>query len=244
MNGLPLLLGHRGTRVLRSTPENTLAAFDSALACGCDGFEFDVRRTADGEAVVVHDGKHRGIAVANTPGIQLKALPRLQDVLRTYGSRGFLDIELKVEGLESELLAALRANPPIRGYVVSSFLPEVITELRTRRSGIPLGIICETTAQLKRAATLPLEYLILKEPLISEGLVRDTHGAGKRILAWTVNQPESMLRLMKWEVDGLVSDDPALLVKTIHRDPGGIVEAPSKRARSASLGKRTKMRSR
>ena len=53
----PLLLGHRGARGLKSIPENTLAAFDRALADGCDGFEFDVRLTADGQAVVHHDPK-------------------------------------------------------------------------------------------------------------------------------------------------------------------------------------------
>jgi hypothetical protein len=45
----PLLLGHRGAR--RAAPENTLAAFDLALQHGCDGFEFDVRRTLDGRSL-------------------------------------------------------------------------------------------------------------------------------------------------------------------------------------------------
>ena len=54
-NSRLLRLGHRGARALTSIPENTLASFDRALADGCDGFEFDVRLTADGEAVVCHD---------------------------------------------------------------------------------------------------------------------------------------------------------------------------------------------
>ena len=56
---IPLLLGHRGARVGKSIPENTLASFDLALASGCDGFEFDVRLTADGQAVVA-------VAIADT----------------------------------------------------------------------------------------------------------------------------------------------------------------------------------
>ena len=235
MKGLPLLLGHRGTRVLRSSPENTFAAFETALARGCDGFEFDVRRTADGEAVVVHDAKHRGVTVAKAAGKQLKSLPHLRAVLEKYGSRCFLDIELKVKDLDSEVLAALRERPPIRGYVVSSFLPEVLLELRMRRSGIPLGIICETPAQLKRGVSLPVEYFILKEPLIREELVHEAHSEGKRILAWTVNKPERMLKFARWGVDGLVSDDPALLVKTMRGEAGP--EAPTKRAQSASAVK-------
>ena len=54
-NPRPLLLGHRGARMVRTIQENSVASFDRALADGCDGFEFDVRLTSDGEAVLWHD---------------------------------------------------------------------------------------------------------------------------------------------------------------------------------------------
>jgi len=56
----PLLLGHRGARAEKSIPENTLASFDCALAQGCDGFEFDVRLSADGQPVICHDTRVHG----------------------------------------------------------------------------------------------------------------------------------------------------------------------------------------
>src|SRR5579862_4241138 len=96
----PLLLGHRGARAMKTIPENTLASFDQALADGCDGFEFDVRLTADGQPVVCHDPRSGTIEIARTTAAQLSALPRLQDVLARYHDRAFLDIELKVAGLE------------------------------------------------------------------------------------------------------------------------------------------------
>ena len=95
----PLLLGHRGARGVRSIPENTLASFDRALADGCDGFEFDVQLSEDEEPVICHDPKFAGYAVARTPAKQLAQLPRLRDVLQRYRD-SFLDIELKVKGLE------------------------------------------------------------------------------------------------------------------------------------------------
>ncbi|MCX7750142.1 MAG: glycerophosphodiester phosphodiesterase family protein [Candidatus Bipolaricaulota bacterium] len=49
----PLNIAHRGARSV--APENTLAAARAAAALGADGWEFDVRRTADGELVLVHD---------------------------------------------------------------------------------------------------------------------------------------------------------------------------------------------
>jgi glycerophosphoryl diester phosphodiesterase len=51
----PLVVAHRGAAGLY--PENTLYAFRRALAdCRVDAFEFDVQVTADGHAVVLHDG--------------------------------------------------------------------------------------------------------------------------------------------------------------------------------------------
>ena len=60
----PLLLGHRGARALKSIPENTLASFDQALADGCDGFEFDVRLTADGTPAICHDPQSGSLEIA------------------------------------------------------------------------------------------------------------------------------------------------------------------------------------
>src|SRR5215470_928086 len=117
----PLLLGHRGARSTRSIPENTIASFDLALTHGCDGFEFDVRLTADGEAVVCHDPKSRGIEIASSKASQLTHLPLLAQVLERYSKTTFLNIELKVAGLEKTTALFLKQYVPRRGYVVSSF---------------------------------------------------------------------------------------------------------------------------
>jgi glycerophosphoryl diester phosphodiesterase len=217
MSGQPLLLGHRGTRVSKTAAENTLAAFDQALQFGCDGFEFDVRRTACGHAVICHDETVQGISVAEAACGQLQSLPRLADVLKAHAGRAFLDIELKVSGLESEILVALREHPPQHGYVVSSFLPEVLLDLRLRSAEIRLGLISDQKKTLDRWRELPVEYVIPKHTLITSKLVQAVHGAGKTILTWTVNDKKSMERLAGCGVDGIVSDDPQLLVKTFPR---------------------------
>lgn len=218
MLGHPLLLGHRGTRVSTTAAENSLAAFDLALQLGCDGFEFDVRRTACGAAVICHDEKVQGVSVAQAESAQLQSLPCLGDVLARYATRAFLDIELKVPGLESDTLVALREHPPERGYVVSSFLPEVLRELRLRSAEISLGFICDQKKVLDLWRELPVEFVIPKHPLITSQLVRAVHEAGKTILTWTVNDKKTLVRLADWGVDGIISDDPQLLVTTF---PGG-----------------------
>jgi glycerophosphoryl diester phosphodiesterase len=209
----PLLLGHRGAR--RSTlPENTFASFDLALQHGCGGFEFDVRLTGCGRAVICHDPNVDRIDVSQATANQLLHLPRIEETLSRYAQRAFLDIELKVPGLESKVLTALREYRMEDNYVVSSFLPEVVTELKTRNAHIQTGIICDQPGQLARFLELNTEYVIPHHSLITRKLVQEIHSNGKRVLAWTVNDRDSMLRLGEWEVDGIISDDTQLLVRT------------------------------
>ncbi|CAN5762978.1 glycerophosphodiester phosphodiesterase [soil metagenome] len=47
------VIAHRGSSA--EAPENTLPAFQAAAQCGADAIELDVRLTADGAPVVIHD---------------------------------------------------------------------------------------------------------------------------------------------------------------------------------------------
>ena len=212
----PLLLGHRGLRS-RSfrIRENTLAAFDLALKHGCDGFEFDVRLTADNRAVICHGSRFAGITIARAACKRLRALPLLEDVLSRYASRAFLDIELKVPSIEPYVLEAISKFPPQHGYVVSSFLPGVLVDLRRRSQSVPLGIICETGEQLSAWRELRVEYVIVHERLITPALMADVHAAGKKVFGWTINKKASMIRLANSGVDGIISDKTELLAATL-----------------------------
>lgn len=231
----PLLLGHRGAR-LPQLPENTFAAFDLALRAECDGFEFDVRGTGDGKLVVVHDARLRGLSVARSNYAELQqcwqegivprlplmqrhslsqeqlALANLPDVLQRYGARAFLDIELKVEGLEEVVLQALRQRRP-RRFVVSSFLPSVLRSLEEKDAQLPLGLICESARQLAQWPKLPVSYVIPHHKLASKKLLADLRQAGKKVIVWTVNQETDAREFAAQGVDGIVSDDPEMLAR-------------------------------
>jgi len=213
VSGRPLLLGHRGARGVKSIPENTLASFDRALADGCDGFEFDVRLTADGQAVVCHDPKVGNIQITAAARDAVKLLPRLEDVLQRYQGKAFLDIELKVAGLEESTLALLGKYPPRAGFVLSSFLPEVLRALRAADAAIPLGVICENRAELCRWRELQVEYVIVQWQLVTYGLLDEIKAANRKAIVWTVNEHEAMKRFASWGVDGIISDDTRLLVE-------------------------------
>jgi glycerophosphoryl diester phosphodiesterase len=211
----PILLGHRGARATRTIPENTIESFELALAHGCDGFEFDVRRTADGRAVICHDSTAGDLEISNAGPGSLEFLPTLKQVLARYAATAFLDIELKAPGLEHGLLSTLRAHPPQRGFVVSSFLPEVLVALAVLDQALPLGLLSETPSQLMRWNHSPAQCILPHFTQIDVDLCKAVHAAGKKIFAWTVNDNEVMHQLTEWGIDGIISDDTEALVNTL-----------------------------
>ena len=225
----PLLLGHRGVRPLPLSgtcaeglpAENTLAGFDYALANGCDGFEFDVRFTRDGRAVVCHDPQLDGKEISATDHSDLargrNELADLEGVLARFRDTAYLDVEVKIGGGEERVIAALRVNPPSRGYVVSSFFPDVLIRLRQLDAALPLGFICDRAEYVDLWTELPISVFIPQHELVSQEMIGAVHQGGLKLFTWTVNQRADLLRLAAWGVDGLICDDPALLARTFPR---------------------------
>ncbi|MGH7811056.1 MAG: glycerophosphodiester phosphodiesterase [Candidatus Binatia bacterium] len=112
----PAILAHRGASAF--APENTLAAFELALAQGADGIELDVTLSADGRVVVIHDatverttgarGRVRDLSLADLRALDAGSLfgeseekfrgekiPTLEEVFEALGGRTFINIELK-----------------------------------------------------------------------------------------------------------------------------------------------------
>lgn len=227
-HGRPLLLGHRGAR--SAAPENSLAAFDLALAHGCDGFEFDVRLTRDARPVICHDPRLAYRSVRRSTYSQLcerlgralppdiarpSLLPSLDDVLARFANRAWLDIEVKVAGLEKAVVDAVGRHGLRRNFCVSSFRLSVLEELRACDPDLPLGLLTDKRWRIARWDRYDAQVVIPHYRLVSRRLVEEVHAAGKLLIAWTVNSPRWMRRLADLGVDGVVSDDTELLRQTL-----------------------------
>jgi glycerophosphoryl diester phosphodiesterase len=112
----PWVIAHRGASA--DFPENTLPAFDAAVAANADAIELDVQRSKDGAAVVWHDRtlRHAGLPLRRVAGMTLPELrrldagaahgarfrgvriPTLDEVLDRYGGKLPLLLEVKLRG--------------------------------------------------------------------------------------------------------------------------------------------------
>ncbi len=159
------LIAHRGASGV--APENTLPAFEEAIRAGADAVEFDVRLTADGSVVVMHDDDVSRTtdgegSVSKLSAAQLRALdaaarhptwgvpekvPTLQEVLALIGDRVPVVIELKgaLDGqryisaaLVAEAIAPMIAS--IERVLVSSFEPQATEALRRLLPSVPTAV--------------------------------------------------------------------------------------------------------
>ena len=219
MSEKPLLLGHRGCRGRSVTVlpvENSLAAFEYALTNGCDGFEFDVRHTRDGRNVLWHDPKWHGMEIAATNYTDLAdgngiRLPLLEDALQRFGSRAFLDIELKIYGSEHSVVAAVKMHPPQNGFILSSFYPEILANLHELDPSLLLGFICDSDRAMAVWREMTVSVFLPQDAYVQPSLIDEVHTRGQQIMTWTVNDVRRMRELAEWGIDGIISDDPRFL---------------------------------
>jgi glycerophosphoryl diester phosphodiesterase len=167
------LYGHRGASAL--VPENTLEAFEQALADGATALELDVHRTADGHIVVAHDpdgARTAGVADrihdhglvevktwnvgAASGGGNRYAMPTLAEVLEEFPDNP-ISVDLKprdpaIVDLLHELIQAHRAAERV---TVGSFHDRLVHRLR--RDGYP-GPTALTRGEVAALRLLPLPF--------------------------------------------------------------------------------------
>jgi glycerophosphoryl diester phosphodiesterase len=217
--GAPLRLAHRGD--WREATENTLGAFDAALAIpGCDGLEFDVRGSADGVPFVIHDetlarvqGVARRVDDLTAAELATHGVPPLSAVLARCSSETFLDIELK-EDLATAVLPLVleaRGDPPAR-TVLSSFAPTVVAAIRSRRPTWPCWlnshVLGPGTIDLARelgCSAVAAEWHAIDAPAMAVA-----SDAGLDVAAWTVRRRSTSERLARLGVIAIIAEAEAL----------------------------------
>ncbi len=217
-----LLLAHRGDH--RRAPENTLAAFGAALAIpGIDGLELDVRASADGVAVVIHDAslarvQKRRIRASRLTVVELAAfrVPSLAEVLAACPPEVFLDVELK-EDLGEAALAPLRAarggsDGSVAGVVISAFDAAALATVRRLAPAWPcwLNTTWLSDRAIRRATALGCSGIAAEWHRIDAARASRCRAAGLDLAAWTVRDADARDRLASLGVVAACVEDAAL----------------------------------
>lgn len=205
------IIGHRGAA---NHTENTIPAFESAIEQKVDGIELDVRASSDGILAVVHDSVVGEHAVKSTPYATFKSLPNgyevplFVDVLKKFGKKTQLDIELKHDGIEEEAVALIKRYCNPEKTVVSGFNVESLSKVHDLLPEVQLGYIYNRTQDEGARHNCPVDIVIPQFRLASRELIDEVHDEGLTVWAWTVNEEDEVRRLVNLGVDGLITDHP------------------------------------
>ncbi|HEX2022531.1 MAG TPA: glycerophosphodiester phosphodiesterase family protein [Candidatus Thermoplasmatota archaeon] len=232
----PRVVGHRGSP--QEAPENTLASFRAALAAGAAAVELDARLTRDGEVVVFHDARLGRTAPGEAavesldarevvsldagswfaPAFASERVPTLAQALRAM-PQALVNVEIKADAanadaLPAAVLAVLRKENAVERALVSSFDPDLAAEY-AELSGRPAGAIAAfdpDPADLD--AWKDLAYVMLAREVAAGPGLDEALAAGKRVLVWTVNDPQEAKGLLARGASGVITDRPGPLLRS------------------------------
>ena len=237
----PFLFAHRGASA--HAPENTLAAFELALAQKADGIELDVKLSADGHVVVIHDptvdrttgahGRVKDISLAElrslgagsflSENFSSEKIPTLEEVFEAMGKRIFINVELtnynspRDQLVESVCMLVKKFN--LQKHVMfSSFFASNLSKAGSYLPDVPRGLLALNGIPGAWARSFGYafgKYQALHPYLkdVTPEQVQRVHRLKGRVHVWTVNKAEDMRQLFHWGVDAIFTDDPQLAVQ-------------------------------
>jgi len=240
-----LNVAHRGDPA--AAPESTIPAFESAVALQVHMIEFDVHRLADAELAVMHDATVDRCtdgtgALAEMTLAQVKALdagswfdprfagtkvPTLREAIDAIPAPIAMNVHLKTvrdddDSFEMSVLAQLHdADVAHRALLVHNHLPSLD---RLRREAPELAYCWLPTVPdgLEYIALARREGFRVLQPgraMLSQDFCDAVHENGMHANVFYADTPEDMKRFIRWGIDGILTNRPALLKEVLRTMP-------------------------
>ena len=218
----PLIIGHRGASAV--APENTLAAFEAAIAAGADGIEFDVRLAGDAVPVVIHDetlyrtaGVRGRVAEMSVDQLKLFDVPSLAQVFELFQSNKLL-LCLEMKGESRQLVEAccrLIEQHRLKDRVVVSCFEHAALEMaKSIDPTLTIATLFHSPFALivERAIAIGASEIALHHRLVNEPLVQKARLAGLEVVTWTVDDPAWVKRAQQIGIRALITNNPSALI--------------------------------
>lgn len=228
------VIAHRGAWKEAGLPQNSIASLNHAIALGCHGSEFDVHLTKDDSLVVNHDRDFYGLVIEASTYQELlaKKHPNGESIptVREYLTAGMkqnktkLIYELKTSSLGKArslelarqsvaLVKAMGARPWVEYICFDYDVGKMILETDPQAKVAYLnGDVAPLQAKEDGYSGLDYHYNMYKE---HPRWIKEAHGMGLTINAWTVNQEEEMMHLLDQGVEYITTDAPELLMEVV-----------------------------
>lgn len=239
----PMVIAHRGGR--KWAPENTMIGFKKSMDAGCDGVELDIHRCKSGELVVIHDetldrttdGKGlikdftydeiKKFSAGKWYGKEFESerVPLLSEVLDAFDGKMLINIEIKntpIEyvGIEDDLINLLKNYKHPEKIMISSFDHELIRRIHKKSpiyevAFLDASIIADVGEYGKKLGATAWNAAHYE---LRPDAVKRAQEAGLSVNVWTVDGTADWKKSMEWNVDGIVTDDPAGLIDFLKTD--------------------------
>ncbi len=222
------IIAHRGAS--GEAPENTMAAFEKAVADSTDWIELDVQENADGVVIVQHDSDFKRVGrddlkVWNATNEELRDLdvgswfgpefsdqrvPTLRQVLERAKGHVNVLIELKYYGhdeqLESKVVEIVEQTGMEPHIMLMSLKREQLSRAAALRPDWRRGLL--NTVSIGDLTRLDLNFLALNATAASLSQIRRAHARDMKVYVWTVDDPVQLSVMMSRGVDGVITDRP------------------------------------
>ncbi|MDO4785212.1 MAG: glycerophosphodiester phosphodiesterase [Propionibacteriaceae bacterium] len=234
-------MAHRGGSLMADNfaRENTLHAFANAVELGYRYIETDVQATSDGVLVTFHDddlarvsgeaGRVKDLTWADVQAVLVggaEPIPSLDDVLDAFPTLR-INIDMKAEETLEPLIQTIQRHNAAHRVCVASFSTSRLRRFRKRTGntiataaspwGVGVAALAPRTIPRFHSPApvwqMPLSTVVAgcEIRLFSTRMLDELHRLGKRVHIWTIDDPETMHRLIDVGVDGIVTDRPDTL---------------------------------
>ncbi|RUS47389.1 glycerophosphodiester phosphodiesterase [Cohnella sp. AR92] len=221
-----LIAAHRSDTSV--APENSLPSIVSAIDKGMQVVELDIQLTKDGVAVLNHDANLRRMTgsksrVSDLTFAQLRQLsigddengnkvriPSLEEVLALSQGHVKLLLDLKPygasEALADEVVRLVKEAGIEQDVRIQSFDGDSLKRIREIDPEIKIGRILYFA--LGSLSSMDVDFYTIEKVMLTDAFVNRAHADGREVWVWTVNERQDMKEVLKFQIDGMITDYP------------------------------------
>lgn len=233
----PVVVSHRAVTGVNGV-QNTIPALEDTARYRPDFVEMDIQETKDRQFVVIHDTNLKELAgidrrVPDMTLAELQAVTLSENGLEAK-IPAFDEFLTAAKQMDQRLLIEIKTNPEDSSDLVTIFLEKyaetiksehhmihsltynVVQQIKAQEPTIPIGYVLPFN--IVGPPIMDVDFFTMEYSTLNANFVNSAHKDGKKVMAWTVNDEDSMTRMMYYGVDGIITDHVDLLEKTENDD--------------------------